>query len=122
MRDVSRDSPGGPGWVGGPSRGPRQVRGSHGGQGLVVGLFRMYGTGRGTFLKVRDKLGDSPKGLRRIGGTSRRSRTGRGTLSDVRVWLRDPFKGPGQVGRPPGGMGRVGGSSRRSRNGRGTIP
>ena len=64
VRDGSRDNPGDPGRVRGPSRR----------SGRVGVPTHKSGTGRGTLLVVRDKSSDPPRG------------TSRGSLPEVRVW------------------------------------
>ena len=64
---------------GGPSAGPKQVGWSSRGLRRVGGPYRMFGTGRGTLPEIQDSWE---------------------TLWEVRDWLGDPPKGPGQVGGP----------------------
>ena len=49
--------------------------------------------GWGTLKVIWDGTRDPPKGLKRVGGSSRRSRTGRWTLPEVWVRLGDPIEG-----------------------------
>ena len=84
VQDGSRDPPGGPGRVGGPS----------GKSWKEQGIPGMFVTGQRTLGEVGDRWGDTRGGLGRVGGPSERSGSGRGTHGEDRDGLGDPRKGP----------------------------
>ena len=98
------------------------LRYSPGGLGWVIGPTQRFGMGWWTFTEVQDgsgdtrggprRFGDPPGGLGRVGGPFQRSGTGRSTLPEVRYVSENP----------PGGARRVRGPTRKSGMGRRTLP
>ena len=127
--DGSRDPPGGPGWVVGPSRWfgtDREVLWNvRNGREVLPGSV----TGRGTLSGIWDGWRGTLEGVRRVLRSSGRSGTGRETLLEVRDGSGDPpgcsWTGRGTIKEvqdwsrdPPKGLGRVRRSFGRSKIGR----